>query len=192
ATTPAPALANGKTSRRSSAFAPVKMMGVPPAMMFFGGRPTGAGGEGARRPHALKGVSIELNHGEVVALVGENGSGKTTLAKLLCGLYPPDAGAVLWDGVDVSKVDQEQPREQVTVLFQAFVRYWLTARENIGMGRVARMGDEAAIETAARHAGANKFIEALPESYDALMGPIFEGGKDLSVGQWQRMALARA
>src|SRR5262249_38041822 len=155
ATTPAPALANGKTSRRSSAFAPVKMMGVPPAMMFFGGRRTGPDGEGTRRPHALKGVSIELNEGEVVALVGENGSGKTTLAKLICGLYAPDQGAVLWDGANVSSVDQEQLRDQITVIFQDFVRYWLSARENIGIGRVARMGDEDAIETAARHAGAD-------------------------------------
>jgi len=161
-------------------------------MMFFGRHRVGADGEGNRRPHALKGVSMELNQGEVVALVGENGSGKTTLAKLICGLYSPDTGSVSWDGSDVSGVDQDQLREQVTVIFQDFVRYWLTARENIGIGRVARMHDEAAIKTAAAHAGADKFIDAWPEGYDALMGPIFEGGKDLSVGQWQRMALARA
>lgn len=191
-TAPTPAAANGKGNRRGRTFAPMKMMGFPPAMTFFGRRQGGADGEGARRPHALKGVSLELNHGEVVALVGENGSGKTTLAKLICGLYAPDTGAVLWDGTDVSRVDQDQVREQVTVIFQDFVRYWLSARENIGIGRVARMGDEDAIKTAARHAGADKFIEAWPERYDALMGPMFEGGKDLSVGQWQRMALARA
>jgi len=191
-TAPAPAPANGKTKRRSRAFAPVKMMGVTPATIFFGGGRARPDGEGARRLHALKGVSIELKQGEVVALVGENGSGKTTLAKLICGLYPPDKGAVLWDGIDVSRVDQDQLRDQVTVIFQDFVRYWLSARENIGIGRVARMGDEEAIETAARHAGADTFIEAWPERYDALMGPMFEGGKDLSVGQWQRMALARA
>jgi ATP-binding cassette subfamily B protein len=161
-------------------------------MMFFGARPGVADGEGPRRPHALKGVSVELRRGEVVALVGENGSGKTTLAKLICGLYTPDEGAVLWDGVDVSGVDQSQLREQITVIFQDFVRYWLTARENIGVGRVESIGDREAIAAAARHAGADKFIQQWPEGYDALMGPIFEGGRDLSVGQWQRMALARA
>ncbi len=124
--------------------------------------------------------------------MGENGSGKTTLAKVICGLYPPDAGAVLWDGVDVREVDPEQLRRQITVIFQDFVRYWLSARENIGVGRVERMGDHEAIVAAARQAGADAFIETWPEGYDALLGPIFEGGKDLSVGQWQRMALARA
>jgi ABC-type phosphate transport system ATPase subunit len=80
----------------------------------------------------------------------------------------------------------------VTVIFQDFVRYWLTARENIGIGRVSRIDDEAAIRAAATHAGADRFIETWPEAYDTLMGPIFEGGKDLSTGQWQRLALARA
>lgn len=191
-TTPPPAASPNPEPRRRRAAAGWKMGFVPAPMMFLGARPGGAGGDGARRPHALRGVSIELNRGEVVALVGENGSGKTTLAKLMCGLYSPDSGAVLWDGTDVSTVDPEQLRAQVTVIFQDFVRYWLTARENIGMGRVERMDDRDAIAAAARHAGADRFIEAWPEGYDALMGPIFEGGKDLSVGQWQRMALARA
>ena len=191
-TTPSPVEPNGKAGRRGRGAMPLKMMGFASPMMFLGRHRAGADGEGERRPHALKGVSIEVNRGEVVALVGENGSGKTTLAKLMCGLYSPDSGSVLWDGRDVSTVNQDQLREQVTVIFQDFVRYWLTARENIGIGRVARMDDEAAIKTAAQHAGADKFIDAWPEGYDALMGPIFEGGKDLSVGQWQRMALARA
>ena len=191
-TTPAPVEPNGKGGRRPRGPMRMKMMGFPPPMMFLGGHRAAADGEGSRRPHALKGVSMELNQGEVVALVGENGSGKTTLAKLICGLYSPDTGSVLWDGSDVSTVNQDQLREQVTVIFQDFVRYWLSARENIGIGRVARMDDEAAIKTAASHAGADKFIDAWPERYDALMGPIFEGGKDLSTGQWQRMALARA
>src|SRR5579875_2832623 len=168
----------------------VRAVGLLATMLF--GRQDGAGEEAPRRPHALRGVSPELRRGEVVALVGENGSGKTTLAKVICGLYAPDAGAVLWDGVDVREVDPEQLRRQITVIFQDFVRYWLSARENIGVGRVERMGDHEAIVAAARQAGADAFIETWPEGYDALLGPIFEGGKDLSVGQWQRMALARA
>jgi ATP-binding cassette subfamily B protein len=157
-----------------------------------GQAPAAAEEPGVFRPHALKGVSLEIDRGEVIALVGENGSGKTTLAKLICGLYSPDSGSVWWDRTDVAGVDPEQLREQVTVIFQDFVRFWLTARENIGLGRPARLGDEEAIRSAARNAGAEGFIEAWPEGYDALMGPIFEGGKELSVGQWQRMALARA
>lgn len=186
---PSPPAPDG--ARRSVVPKGVRAMGMAP-MMFLGSRGGGADGEGARRPHALKGVSMEMSRGEVVALVGENGSGKTTLAKLICGLYTPDKGSVHWDGVDVSQVDPDQLRAQITVIFQDFARYWLTARENIGVGRVERMGDQDAIAAAARNAGADRFIDAWPEGYDALMGPIFEGGKDLSVGQWQRMALARA
>ena len=154
--------------------------------------PPAENGEGPSRPHALKGVSMEVGRGEVVALVGENGSGKTTLAKVICGLYPPDRGQVLWDGVDVSTVDAEGLRAQITVIFQDFVRYWLTVRENIGLGRVARIGDLEAIRAAARQAGADRFIEGWPQAYETPMGPIFDGGKDLSAGQWQRVALARA
>ena len=135
---------------------------------------------------------MNIDQGEVVALVGENGSGKTTLAKVICSLYQPDSGGVYWDGVDTATVDVVELRERITVIFQDFGQYWLTARENIGIGRVARIGDEAAIRAAARHAGAHEFIEAWPERYEAMMGPIFEHGKDVSTGQWQRMALARA
>lgn len=147
---------------------------------------------GAERHHALRGVSVEIERGEVIALVGENGSGKTTLAKVICGLYPPDAGSVRWDGIDISTVDADQLRDQVTVIFQDYVQYWLSAHENIGIGRVERLGDRDAVRTAARLAGADRFIEGWPESYDALLGPIFDGGRDLSIGQWQRLALARA
>ena len=99
---------------------------------------------------------------------------------------------MLWDGVDVSTVDAEELRAQITVIFQDFVHYWLTVRENIGLGRVARIGDLEAIRAAARQAGADRFIEEWPEAYETPMGPIFERGKDLSAGQWQRVALARA
>src|SRR5437879_4664737 len=160
-TTPPPAAESAAAAPRRRApppFAARRMgFGAGP-MMFFGSRPSGADGDGHRRPHALKGVSIELNQGEVVALVGENGSGKTTLAQLICGLYTPDEGALVWAGIHVSAVDRSPRREQLPVLFQDFVRYWLTARENIGISRTERMGDQEAIAAAARQAGADQFI----------------------------------
>jgi ATP-binding cassette, subfamily B, bacterial len=145
----------------------------------------------ADRP-ALHGVSLEIGAGEIVALVGPNGSGKTTLAKLLCRLYLPQAGRILWDGVDTAGVDPEQLRGQVAVIFQDFQRYALPARDNIGLGRHQHIDDLDAITTAARHAGADGFLAALPAGYDTILGPEFTGGNDLSVGQWQRVALARA
>jgi ATP-binding cassette subfamily B protein len=145
---------------------------------------------GAER-RALDGVSLTIEPGEVVALVGENGSGKTTLAKLLGALYVPDAGAVLWDGVSTAEADREALRRDAAVIFQDFIRYALPARENIALGRHERAGDEAAILDAARRTGAHQDVERLPRGYDTLLGPAFEGGTDLSLGQWQRLALAR-
>jgi ATP-binding cassette subfamily B protein len=141
---------------------------------------------------ALDDVSFEIKAGEVVALVGENGSGKTTLAKVLSGLYAPDEGRVLWDGVDVATRDPGWIYQRVAVLFQDFARFMLTARENIGLGRVERIGEEAAIVDAAQRAGADTFVEQWPDRYGTILGPVFMGGKDVSIGQWQRIALARA
>src|SRR5215218_4668153 len=141
---------------------------------------------------AVTGVSMEIGAGEIVALVGENGSGKTTLAKLLCRLYLPDQGRVLWVGVDTATVDPDQLRRSVAVIFQDFLHYSLPAAENIGIGRHQRIGDTAAIRGAAVHAGADDFLAKLPQGYETVLGPEFEGGKELSVGQWQRVALARA
>jgi ATP-binding cassette subfamily B protein len=140
----------------------------------------------AKRP-ALDAVSIEINAGEIVALVGENGSGKTTLAKLIAGLYPPDRGRILWNGAEVDGVVDD-----VAVIFQDFERYMLTAGENIAVGRHELAGDAAAIAAAAERAGAQGFIGRLPGGYDAILGREFLGGWDLSIGQWQRLALARA
>jgi ATP-binding cassette, subfamily B, bacterial len=141
---------------------------------------------------ALRAVSMEVSAGEIIALVGENGSGKTTLAKLLAGLYRPDSGEIRWDGVDVSTVDPDELRRQVAVIFQDFERFHLTASDNIALGRVEAVDDVAGIRGAATQAGADRFIEELPEGYATMLGPEFRGGTDLSVGQWQRMALARA
>jgi ATP-binding cassette, subfamily B, bacterial len=141
---------------------------------------------------ALRGVSLSLQPGEVVALVGANGSGKTTLAKLIAGLYLPDRGAVRWDGVATADADRDALRARAAVVFQDFLRYVLPARENVGLGRHERLHDHAGIEAASERAGAHDDLSALPQGYATLLGPQFEGGTDLSVGQWQRVALARA
>jgi ATP-binding cassette subfamily B protein len=141
---------------------------------------------------ALRGVSLRIRAGEVVALVGENGSGKTTLAKLLSALFTPTGGRILWDGEDVRSLDRRALRRQIGVIFQDFVRYQLTARENIGFGRAEAVHDVEAIAEAARQAGADHYLEGLPEGYETMLGKEFTGGYDLSIGQWQRIALARA
>lgn len=146
---------------------------------------------GASQP-ALQDISLELRRGEVVALVGENGSGKTTLAKILAGLYSPDSGEVLWDGIPVSSWGPEAIREAIAVVFQDFGRYGLTAYENIALGRVDRIDERDGIVEAARLADADSFLSALPHGYETRLSRMFDAGRDLSIGQWQRVALARA
>jgi ATP-binding cassette subfamily B protein len=141
---------------------------------------------------ALDGVDIHLEAGEVVALVGENGSGKTTLAKIMAGLYPPDSGTVEWNGTDVSAFDQSRLRSQIAVIFQDFVRYAFTAEENIGLGRADEPVDIEKIRAAAREAGADDFLAALPDGYQTPLSRLFDGGHEISGGQWQRVAIARA
>jgi ATP-binding cassette subfamily B protein len=141
---------------------------------------------------AVTNVSMEIGAGEIVALVGENGSGKTTLAKLLCRLYLPHAGRILWDEVDTATVDPDGLRRSVAVIFQDFLHYALPARENIGMGRHQRLDDLDAVVAAATQAGAHDSLAKLPQGYETVLGPEFHGGKELSVGQWQRVALGRA
>jgi ATP-binding cassette subfamily B protein len=141
---------------------------------------------------AVDGVSLQIRRGEIVALVGENGSGKTTLAKLLAGLYRPEAGRISWDATDLADVDAEELRRSVSVIFQDFERYLLPARENVGLGRKERIDDFGGIVEAAQRADADEFLAGLPEGYDTMLGREFFGGFDLSIGQWQRVALARA
>jgi ATP-binding cassette subfamily B protein len=144
----------------------------------------------------LEDVSLEVNPGEVVALVGENGSGKTTLVKLICRLYEPTAGRILWGGVDAADLEPESLRSDITVIFQDFLQYHLSALENIALGRIDRFADLASAEPlameAATQSGADRFLERLPQGYRTRLGRQFFGGHELSVGQWQRLALARA
>jgi ATP-binding cassette subfamily B protein len=141
---------------------------------------------------ALRGASVRLRRGEVVALVGENGSGKTTLAKLLCGLYRPTSGRILWNGVDTAELPLSELRRGVAIVFQDFARYELSAADNIALGRHERATDRPAVEAAARLAGAHDIVAALPDGYETRLSRAFTAGTDLSIGQWQRLALARA
>ncbi|MDF1504412.1 ABC transporter ATP-binding protein [Roseisolibacter sp. H3M3-2] len=141
---------------------------------------------------AVRHLSFTLRAGEVLALVGENGAGKTTLVKLLARLYDPDEGRILLDGHDLREYDLDALRANVGVIFQDFVRYHLTAADNIAVGRIAARGDRARIEDAARRALADEVVARLPEGYDQVVGKRFRRGVDLSGGEWQKIAIARA
>jgi ATP-binding cassette subfamily B protein len=141
---------------------------------------------------ALRELNFELHAGEVLALVGENGAGKTTLVKLLARLYDPDEGRILLDGRDLRDYDLDDLRANIGVIFQDFVRYHLTAGENIGVGQIDDMDNRERIDAAARRSGADEVIAGLPQGYDQLVGRRFKTGVDLSGGQWQKIAIARA
>ena len=141
---------------------------------------------------AIKNASFHLEPGEVIALVGENGSGKTTLIKLLCRLYDPTEGSVEIDGIDVREMKVRQLRQQISVIFQDYAKYHLTARENIWLGNLECPSDDERIIKAAQRSGADEVIQTLPLAYDNLLGKRFETGEELSIGQWQKVSIARA
>jgi len=142
---------------------------------------------GSQRP-ALVSFDLTIPAGRVVAVVGANGAGKSTLIKLLCRFYDPEAGHVRIDGVDLRQFSAAELRRSITVLFQQPVHYNATVRDNIGFGDL----NATEIERAAADAGADAVVERLPQGYDSLLGRWFADGVELSVGEWQRIALARA
>ncbi|HEY0734385.1 MAG TPA: ABC transporter ATP-binding protein [Herpetosiphonaceae bacterium] len=145
-----------------------------------------------RPQYALRNVNLFIGAGEKLALVGNNGAGKTTLVKLMTRLYDPTEGEILLDGVDIREYDVDELRKRIGVIFQDFVRYHATVRENIGFGQIDAMDNEQRIIRAAERGGGDEVVTRLPEGYDTMLGAWFEKGQELSGGQWQKIALSRA
>jgi ATP-binding cassette subfamily B protein len=146
---------------------------------------------GADKP-VLAGITLHLPPRHKLALVGENGAGKTTLIKLMTRLYRPTGGRVLLDGLDLEAWDQDVLRRRIGVIFQDFVQYQLTVGENIGVGDASAIDDPARLEAAAEKGGAKEVIDSLPKGYATQLGKWFDDGRELSLGQWQKIALSRA
>jgi ATP-binding cassette subfamily B protein len=140
----------------------------------------------------LEDISFQIRAGEKVALVGENGSGKTTLVKLMCRLYDPTRGRILIDGTDIREFSVPELRRQFSVIFQDFVRYHLSMAENIALGNIDETANREKIIAAATRAGADSLAAKLPQSYDTLLGRVLYEGEEISGGEWQKIALARA
>ncbi|WP_235578607.1 ABC transporter ATP-binding protein [Rhodanobacter sp. Root627] len=141
---------------------------------------------------AVRNLSFTLRAGEVLALVGENGAGKTTLVKLLSRLYDPDEGRILLDGHPLADYDLEELRLNIGVIFQDFVRYYLSAADNVAVGRIDAREDQPRIIEAAHRSMADEVIAKLPQGYEQMLGKLFKSGVDLSGGEWQKIAIARA
>lgn len=140
----------------------------------------------------LDDINLQICPGAVVAIVGENGAGKSTLVKLLAGLYTPTAGTVLIDGADLSRMPADKWRERLSGAFQDFFRFELLTRQSIGVGDVPRLDEEPAVATAVSRAGAEDVVNRLPAGLETQLGPTWPGGVEVSFGQWQKLALARA
>jgi ATP-binding cassette subfamily B protein len=142
--------------------------------------------------NVLSNLDLTIGPQEHIALVGRNGVGKTTLVKLLCRLYDPTEGRILIDGIDLREFDSVLLRKEISVIFQDFAKYQLTARENIWLGDTSVVPDDVRIQSAALRSGAEAAIGRLPRKYDSVLGKWFEDGQELSVGEWQKVAIARA
>ncbi|HET6976348.1 MAG TPA: ABC transporter ATP-binding protein [Pyrinomonadaceae bacterium] len=141
---------------------------------------------------AIRNINFRIRPNESVALIGANGAGKTTLVKLLSRLYDPVGGQILLDGVDLRNYDLSELRSVISVLFQDFMRYDLSVRENIGFGNLSALGDDQRLQSAATRGGAAKLIDRFPLRYDQMLGRRYKDGIDLSGGEWQKIALSRA
>ncbi|MEH2052026.1 ABC transporter ATP-binding protein [Nostoc sp.] len=140
----------------------------------------------------LKNINLTIHPNEMIVLVGENGAGKTTLAKLLCRLYDPSQGAIIWNGQELRSLPLEELRSRIDVVMQDYARFPTTVRENVAFGNLPKMQDDAAITEAIAEAGLARVIQKLDHGLETLLGKQLEGGIDLSGGQWQRLAIARA
>jgi ATP-binding cassette subfamily B protein len=140
----------------------------------------------------FRGLDLDIEAGKSLAVVGENGAGKTTLVKLLCRLYDPTGGSITADGVDLRTLDPAQWQRRVAAIFQDFVQYKVSAHDNVAFGWLGQSGDREGVLAAAAKAGASPAIDALPMGWETVLSREFSGGADLSGGEWQRLALARA
>jgi ATP-binding cassette, subfamily B, bacterial len=139
----------------------------------------------------LSGVSFAVNRGQALALVGENGAGKTTVVKLVTRLFEPTSGRILLNGMDATRFSPRSVQREMSIIFQDYGQYQMTARENIALSRTDKLHEDAAIQTAGEKSGATEVVNDLPDRYETMLGRLFPGGRQLSGGQWQRLALAR-
>ncbi len=139
----------------------------------------------------LSDVSFRIERGQSLALVGENGAGKTTVVKLVTRMFEPTAGRILLNGLDAARFSPRSVQREMSIIFQDYGQYQMTARENIGLSRTSALGDDPAIEGAGEKSGAVDVVNDLPERYETMLGRLFPGGRQLSGGQWQRLALGR-
>src|SRR5690606_27421132 len=139
----------------------------------------------------LNNVSFQVKSRQIIAIVGMNGAGKTSLIKLLCRFYDPQCGYITMDGKSISSYSTNEYRKQIGMVFQDYAKYQISAADNIHFGDIGKKYLQNEIELAAQKSGANKFIERLPLQYENVMGNLFENGQEVSIGQWQKLAIAR-